>query len=55
MKNKPMRILPGACPYCQGDVFIDYKHGARWKCLKNSHYIDPRPLNKQEILSIRRF
>jgi hypothetical protein len=29
-----MRLVPDACIYCGGDVYIDYKYGRLCKCLK---------------------
>lgn len=39
-----MRILEGACPDCGGDIYIDYKHGKLWKCIKCSRIFKPKAM-----------
>ncbi len=39
-----MRILEGACPDCGGDIYIDYKHGRVWKCIKCSRVFKPKAM-----------
>lgn len=40
-KTGQMRIAKGACPECHGDLYLDYKYGSRYKCLKCHRYFEP--------------
>jgi len=55
--SKLKRMISGLCPRCPdgGDVYIDYKNGSCWRCVKCNGYFEPRALIKEEILRIRRF
>ena len=47
-----MRILEGACPDCGGDIYIDYKHGRLWKCIKCSKIFTPK---SKEVLACLKY
>ena len=47
-----MRILEGACPNCGGDIYIDYKHGKLWKCIKCSKIFTPK---SKEVLACLKY
>lgn len=60
-KKKKLRVIEGLCPggglgfECGGDIYVDYKHGRLWKCIKCSRVFPPSffPLELKKIKSKR--
>lgn len=62
-KKKNLRVIEGLCPgdgplgggYCGGDIYVDYKRGRLWKCIKCSRVFPPSkfPLEVKRIKSKR--
>lgn len=48
-----MRIWKNGCVECSGDVYLDYKNGSRWRCIKCHRYYVPSPLPLGAIVEER--
>ena len=38
---KAGELVPAQAPTGAGDLYLDYKNGSRWKCIKCSRYYEP--------------
>ena len=49
-KKDGMRITQGACPYCQGDVMLEYKYRRYLgKCIRCSRIMDTRGMRSVRV------